>query len=542
MHFTKFLKVLIPAVSFFLLSSICLLCTHSHAKADTWYVDGTDGKDPTVCPTVANSWLTAFKSIQKGIDCASEGDEIWVKYGNYLLSFLITVDKNVGIYGGFAGTETVREERDWQTNVTTVDGDNSANHCFYVTRGAIIDGFAITRSSGAVGTSGGGIYNLGCSPTIANCNLHKCSADYGGGIANYTASPYIFNCTFSGNSAESGGGISNRNASNATISNCTFYRNLAYNGGGIYCDSSSPAIKNCRFSKNSATSKGGGTYNYNLSSPTIADCAFYGNISGYGGGIANYNSSSAIISNCTFSGNMAGSGGAICNNSYLGDPSPTITNCIFSINNADFGGGAICNEGQSPAITNCTFYRNVADMGGGIHNFESKATITNCILWDDTPDEIHNESSAPMVTYSDIKGYYGPPGDHNIDMPPGFVKPGTGDFHLGSGSPCIDTGTNDATELPDTDFEGAPRIVDGNRDGTATADMGADEYGDICEGDFGMDFEVDGSDLAIFAANFGRTDCNDDCDGDFDGDGDVDGSDLAVFATDFGRTDCPVYE
>ena len=61
----------------------------------------------------------------------------------------------------------------------------------------------------------------------------------------------------------------------------------------------------------------------------------------------------------------------------------------------------------------------------------------------------------------------------------------------------------------------------------------------FCEGDFGNDGDVDGSDLAIFAADFGRTDCSDDCKGDFDFDGDVDGSDLAVFAADFGRTDCP---
>ena len=62
----------------------------------------------------------------------------------------------------------------------------------------------------------------------------------------------------------------------------------------------------------------------------------------------------------------------------------------------------------------------------------------------------------------------------------------------------------------------------------------------VCEGDFDNDFDVDGSDLAIFAADFGRTDCSGDCEGDFDGDGDVDGSDLAVFAADFGRTECPL--
>jgi len=61
----------------------------------------------------------------------------------------------------------------------------------------------------------------------------------------------------------------------------------------------------------------------------------------------------------------------------------------------------------------------------------------------------------------------------------------------------------------------------------------------LCEGDFDLDGDVDGSDLATFAADFGRTDCSADCPGDFDTDGDVDGSDLATFAADFGRTDCP---
>jgi hypothetical protein len=63
-----------------------------------------------------------------------------------------------------------------------------------------------------------------------------------------------------------------------------------------------------------------------------------------------------------------------------------------------------------------------------------------------------------------------------------------------------------------------------------------------CEGDFDLDGDVDGSDLAVFAADFGHTDCSPYgylCEGDFDCDGDEDGSDLAVFAADFGRTDCP---
>jgi len=58
----------------------------------------------------------------------------------------------------------------------------------------------------------------------------------------------------------------------------------------------------------------------------------------------------------------------------------------------------------------------------------------------------------------------------NIQKDPQFVDPENGDFHLKSTSPCIDAGTADAPELPDTDFEGDPRVVG------AAPDIGADEY------------------------------------------------------------------
>ncbi len=57
-----------------------------------------------------------------------------------------------------------------------------------------------------------------------------------------------------------------------------------------------------------------------------------------------------------------------------------------------------------------------------------------------------------------------------------FVDPAVGDYQLQVGSPCIDAGTNDAPKLPDKDFEDDPRIIDGDNDGTATVDIGADEY------------------------------------------------------------------
>jgi len=61
------------------------------------------------------------------------------------------------------------------------------------------------------------------------------------------------------------------------------------------------------------------------------------------------------------------------------------------------------------------------------------------------------------------------------------------------------------------------------------------EFGDICEGDFDCDRDVDGSDLATFVDAYAVGDPQ----ADLNGDGNVDTKDLAIFAADFGRTDCP---
>ncbi len=115
---------------------------------------------------------------------------------------------------------------------------------------------------------------------------------------------------------------------------------------------------------------------------------------------------------------------------------------------------------------------------------------------------------------------------------------------------CYDTSGNKLWDLAYNPTPGNDEIyglaIDSNNDigvgSTATGTYLTTKYAYTeCEGDFDMDGDVDGSDLAVFAADFGRTDCVNEppCEGNFDKDGDVDSSDLAVFAADFGRTDCP---
>ena len=97
-----------------------IFISFSSVYAEVWYVDNetTIGEDGV-------SWISAFDSIQEAIDAANDDDEIWVKEGTYALTEQINVNKSVSIYGGFDGTEDNLNLRDWENNVTTVDGQDT---------------------------------------------------------------------------------------------------------------------------------------------------------------------------------------------------------------------------------------------------------------------------------------------------------------------------------------------------------------------------------------------------------------------------------
>ena len=83
-----------------------------------------------------STWQQAFTDLHSALAAAGTGDEIWVAAGTYKptdgmpnpndrnVSFHLK--NQVGVYGGFNGTESTRAQRDWSANVTTLSGDIGA--------------------------------------------------------------------------------------------------------------------------------------------------------------------------------------------------------------------------------------------------------------------------------------------------------------------------------------------------------------------------------------------------------------------------------
>jgi uncharacterized repeat protein (TIGR01451 family) len=431
------------------------------------------------------SWTDAYTNLQDALSIATTGYEIWVAEGIYypdegigqindVITSTFTMTDGVAIYGGFAATETLQTQRNWEANITVLSGDIDKND-ITDTYGVVTDTDNIVGSNAYHVISNNGITSTaildGFWITAGQANSGYPPDNQGGGMHNIYSSPTLANVIFLGNSAFNGGGMYNEGNSDVTLSAAFFFNNSAeYYGGGI-------SIHNNR--------------------STLDNVTFWGNSSGhYGGGMYNGWGSNVTITNVTFLANSANEDGG---GMYNFSTNPTLRNVIFVRNSATFYGGGMLNHTSDPSIKNVTFSGNSAGYrGGGVYNEYSDPTLTNAILWGNAAgfdnSQLYNHISFPTINYSDILGCGGSSNWNsscgtndgmNIEVDPFFVRnpdPGPdgewdgidddyGDLHLQAGSPAIDSGTN--TDCPATDLEGTPRPI-----GEA-CDMGAYEFASL---------------------------------------------------------------
>ncbi len=386
-----------------------------------------------------------YPTIQTAIDDTNDGDVIILEPGTY------TGDGNRDIdYLGKAITVRSTDPNDPNIVATTVIDCNGTETepygGFWFRSNESLDselaGLTITRCYLKWHRGGAAIYCYHSSPTIRNCTITENTSGpnlvgswsiYGGGIVLYRSNAVITNCTVTGNLINCEGWIS---------------------GGGISCYRGSPTISNCIITDNRTVGAG-------LPLGTVA------------GGISCVQSN-LTITNCIISGNSADFGGGIlCSGGNV-----IISNCLITDNSADSGSGLWCSD-STATISNCTITSNsgqISAWGGEAIFCGDTDTITNCIIWNNTPREI--SGSGCDVSYSNIKG--GWLGTGNIDTDPCFVDPVNRDYRLNPDSPCLDAGTNEVPGgLPPGDLDGRTRILDSDNDNVPIVEMGAYELSPI---------------------------------------------------------------
>ncbi|TAJ11711.1 T9SS C-terminal target domain-containing protein [Marinilabiliaceae bacterium JC017] len=206
------------------------------------------------------SWNNAYGDLQLALQQSVPGDEIWVAAGTYKpttsddVNISFELKDGVKLYGGFIGTETNLEERDWNRNKTILSGDigivqdykDNSSHVisaigakhFPIGEGTELNGFVVTNGYAAhwekkVG-SGGGLYCKNAAPCFRNVLFleNRATNDGGAVYVSEGSAPEFFNCLFVKNLSYMGAGA--YVLSSASFYNCLWYKNETRHLEGRY--------------------------------------------------------------------------------------------------------------------------------------------------------------------------------------------------------------------------------------------------------------------------------------------------------------------
>lgn len=187
-------------------------------------------------------WANAFTDLQDALALDRPAHEIWVAAGTYYPGSdqgdPFYLKNGVEIYGGFAGHETSREERQWWANETILSGDlgvpgDFSDNSFVVVYAMMVDSTAVLDGFTVTGAANGGIWAYEGHATFRNLIVRGNRGAAGAGIAIEESSPTVVNSVFAGNVAEySGGAVEVGWGSRPVFINVTFHGNHSNQAGG----------------------------------------------------------------------------------------------------------------------------------------------------------------------------------------------------------------------------------------------------------------------------------------------------------------------
>ena len=482
--------------------------------------DGNDSED-------GSTWAKAKQTVGAGITAAfmGGGGEVWVAEGTY-------VERNalqafIYLYGGFAGSETSRAQRDSAAHPTILDGGGVPNvitvgRAGYLT--SAIDGFTIrnggTYTNGIYPFSapryagrGGGINCRLSSPAIENNIITQNSVGnpvdnpgypgYGGGLYIYMFFGLIRGNTFTQNEVintfdGSGGGIYSH-LSMPTIQGNTFSQNHAPDGAAVFATLSMPDIIGNTIENNDmyvmtpiySGATNGAIFLYMNEDFLIRDNLIRGNTASVGAGVSvSTNWAGKIVDNLIINNvaknayNTSGMGGGIfvsvqdsatesilvANNTIVGN---SATQLILEPPQNEQGGGVALafpsTAIENPPPAKLVLADNiVAFNSSGVWQYPWSPMLVPTLAKND----VYGSTGGANCDYINLSA-----GATDISLDPLFVSRASSDFRLQAISPCKDAGENSyVPPTITTDLDGNPRIIDGDGDATAVVDMGTYEF------------------------------------------------------------------
>ncbi|QNR87218.1 hypothetical protein H9N25_19685 [Pedobacter riviphilus] len=337
--------------------------------------------------------------------------------------------KDVKLYGGFAGTETMLANRNLTltSNKSILSGDIDNND-------ALTDNLSTT-------INGNNSYHVVVSAAAMG------AAELNG-----------FTIT---------GGSANTN-SFTTVNGELITRN---NGGALYNINATLALSNLIIAYNKASFEGAGIYNYNKATVNASRTSITNNTATVnGGGIFSDSFGSSLnLSNMIVGGNNTnGNGGGICDYSISG--SSNFTNLLVYGNTAGSLGGGMYLSSATTTLTNLSIVANTSITGGGLHNERQSPVIYNSIIFGNNSG-INNNNSTPVIKNSLVQGLSSTANGNinatgvlinNLFMTPLSAGLSTGgDYRLKAGSPGINAGDKalfTGLDANTTDLDGNARL------------------------------------------------------------------------------------